>query len=121
MIIISFNKHLLICYYVKVVCDFLFWCDSLQNLVELFKPYSDVLACTIDRDYHGKSLGTAVVRSSLEAFYYNTINRVLLIIRHTTHVLSKNPLELADFPANVIWCLCVLQYCKFERACVTTK
>ncbi|XP_068673930.1 uncharacterized protein [Montipora foliosa] len=79
-----------------------------QNLVELFKPYSDVLACTIDRDYHAKSLGTAVVRSSLKAFYYH---RVLLIIRHTTHVLSKNPLNLADFPANVIWCLCVLQYC----------
>lgn len=35
---------------------------SEKDLVDLFKPYGDVLACVIERDCNGVSLGTALVR-----------------------------------------------------------
>ncbi|XP_067044322.1 ELAV-like protein 1 [Acropora muricata] len=33
-----------------------------KDLVELISRYGDVLACTLEKDKHGRSLGTAVVR-----------------------------------------------------------
>jgi len=33
-----------------------------QDLVDLFKPYGDVLACVIERDSQGISLGTSLIR-----------------------------------------------------------
>ena len=37
-------------------------------MVELISRYSDVLACTLEKDKHGRSVGTAVVRSALRVF-----------------------------------------------------
>ena len=36
--------------------------------MELISRYSDVLACTLEKDKHGRSGGTAVVRSALRVF-----------------------------------------------------
>ena len=36
--------------------------------MELISRYSDVLACTLEKDKHGRSVGTAVVRSALSVF-----------------------------------------------------
>lgn len=36
--------------------------------MELISTYSDVLACTLEKDSRGTSLGTAVVRSVLKVF-----------------------------------------------------
>lgn len=36
--------------------------------MELISRYSDVLACTLEKDKHGRSVGTAMVRSALRFF-----------------------------------------------------
>lgn len=36
--------------------------------MELISRYGDVLACTLEKNKHGGSLGTAVVRSALRVF-----------------------------------------------------
>ena len=36
--------------------------------MELISRYNDVLACTLEKDKHGRSVGTAVVRSALRVF-----------------------------------------------------
>ena len=36
--------------------------------MEYISRYGEVLACTLEKDKHGRSLGTAVVRSALRVF-----------------------------------------------------
>ena len=39
-------------------------------MVDLFKPYGDVLACVIERDSNGISLGTSFIRFVIECFCF---------------------------------------------------
>ena len=44
----------------------------------MFKPYGDVLACVIERDNNGVSLGTSLVRFVIKLFYNNYCRKMLL-------------------------------------------
>ena len=57
----------------------------LQNLVDLFKPYGDVLACVIERDAQGISLGTSLIRFVFPFLSHDTRINILVPFKCNTH------------------------------------